>query len=285
MKKSPWSALAAACAALLLALPAAAACPSDLEAARLVAAYMQRQPIANPPALSVADAQCGRDKIAAFLAQQLGPIAGYKAGLTSAAVQKRFHHDQPVRGTLFRQMLVADGAEVPARFGARPLFEADLLVRVSRPGIHHAKTPAEVLHYIDAVIPFIELPDLLVEEPARLDGAGITYLNAGARMGVMGKPLATSSSLGRQLAEMQVRVLDGQGRELDHGQGRDVLGHPLQAVIWLARDLARAGVHLHPGDLVSLGSFSKLALPEADMDIRVIYEGLAGTPAVGVKFR
>lgn len=285
MKKTQWRPAAAGLACALAATLASAACPSDLEAARLVAAYMNRQTIANPSPLTLAEARCGRDKIAVFLGQQLGQIAGYKAGLTNPAVQRRFHSDQPVRGTLFWNMLVADGSEVPAGFGARPLFEADLLVRVRSSGIHQAKTPEEVLKYIDAVIPFIELPDLLVQEPGKLDHAGITYLNAGARMGVMGRPLLATPLLGGQLAAMKVHVLDGSGREVDHGQGSDVMGHPLQAVIWLARDLARAGVRLRAGDLLSLGSFSRLAPPQAGMDIRVVYEGLDGSPAVGVKFR
>ena len=57
---------------------------------------------------------------------------GYKAGLTNPAVQKRFNASAPVWGVLYAPMLLQDGATVDAAFGARPLFEADLLVRVSR---------------------------------------------------------------------------------------------------------------------------------------------------------
>lgn len=264
---------------------AVAACPSDLDAAKLVASYMNRQAVDNPVHLTLSDAQCGQKKVVSFLAQQLGPITGYKAGLTNPAVQKKFNHDQPVRGTLFKEMLLPDGSEVPARFGARPLFEADLLVRVKSSAIHQAKTAADVIKYVDAVIPFIELPDLMVQEPGKLDGAGITYINVGARFGVMGKPMSVSPALTTQLADMTVRVLDGQGQELDRGKGSDVMGHPLNAVIWLAQDVARSGGRLRAGDLLSLGSFSKLTPPKPGMDIRVVYDGLDGSPSVGVKFR
>lgn len=285
MKKNRWLRLLAGCGCAFVTGIASAACPSDLDAAGIVASYMNRQPVENPPSLPLAEAQCGRDKIARFLGQQLGPVVGYKAGLTNPAVQKRFNHDQPVRGILFKDMLVSDGAEVPARFGARPVYEADLLVRVKSPAIHKAKTPEEVLKYIDAVIPFIELPDLAVQEPGKLDGAILTYINVGARMGVMGKPLKATPSLGSQLAGMTVRVLDGEGRELDRGKGSDVMGNPLNAVIWLAQDVARAGGQLRKGDLLSLGSFSKLTPPKPGTSVRVVYEGLDGTPAVGVTFR
>jgi len=174
---------------------------------------------------------------------------------------------------------------VPARFGAQPRLEADLLVRVGSPELHSATTPEQAMQYIDALIPFIELPDLLVRDPATLNGATITYINVGARLGVMGEPLPASPELTAQLAGMTVRVLDGEGRELDRGRGSDVMSHPLAAAIWLARDLARSGVRLQSGDLLSLGSFSRPLVPQAGQQVRVVYEGLDGAPSVGVSFR
>jgi 2-keto-4-pentenoate hydratase len=95
-----------------------------------------------------------------------------KAGLTNPAVQKRFNTDRPVWGKLYEGMVLANGAAVPATFGARPLYEADMLVRVKSASINHARTPMEVLESIDQVIPFIELPDLMVQAPPKLNGAG-----------------------------------------------------------------------------------------------------------------
>lgn len=275
-------------AALALAGSAAvshATCPGDLETAVLVARYMSLAPADNPQPMSLADAECARDKMVRFLEQQLGLRSGYKAGLTNPAVQKRFGHDRPVRGVLFSAMLLPDGAQFPAAFGARPLFEADLMVRVKSPAIHDAKTPAEVLQHIDAIIPLIELPDLIVRDPSKLDGAGVTAINVGARWAVMGAEIKPTPAMAEQLERMFVRVLDGEGRELDRGRGADLLGHPLNAAIWLAQDVARSGGRLKKGDLLSLGSFSKLMPPKPGLWVKVIYEGLEGTPEVGVSFR
>jgi len=285
MPQTRWMPLLAGWACALGAASTQAACPSEPEAARLVALYMDRQALETPPPLTLAEAECGRERVVALLGRQMGRIVGYKAGLTNPAVQKRFNHDQPVRGTLFADMLLSDGAELPARFGAQPRLEADLLVRIKSPEIHSATTPEQAMQYIDALIPFIELPDLLVRDPGTLNGAAITYINVGARLGVMGKPLPTSLALTAQLADMTVRVLDGEGRELDHGRGSDVMGHPLEAAIWLARDLARSGIRLQAGDLLSLGSFSRPLVPQAGQQVRVVYERLDGTPSVGVSFR
>ncbi|MCM5681226.1 fumarylacetoacetate hydrolase [Schlegelella sp. S2-27] len=275
-------------AAFTLAASAAvshATCPGDVETAVLVARYMSLQPADNPPPMSIGDAECGRDKMVRFMEQQLGLRAGYKAGLTNPAVQKRFKHDAPVRGVLFSAMLLPDGAQFPAKFGARPLFEADLMVRVKDEGVHDAKTPAEVLQHLEAIIPLIELPDLIVRDPSRLDGPGVASINVGARWAVMGAEIKPTPAMEAQLARMVVKVLDGDGRELDRGQGSDVLGHPLNAVIWLAQDVARGGGRLKRGDLLSLGSFSKLMPPKPGLWVKVVYEGLEGTPEVGVSFR
>lgn len=287
MVRSPSRTVVIAASSVLLVQAAAAACLTDLQAASLVAKYLAREPAANPEGLSKADGACSRAKFNTFLAQQLGsrPV-GYKAGLTNPAVQQRFGTDAPVWGRLYASMLLPDGSTVDTRFGARPLFEADLLVRVRDAGIHRATTPEEVLRHIDQVIPFIELPDLVVQAPPKLDGAAIAAINVGARLGVMGTPIAVqqSQAFSDALRDMAV-VVKADGAEVDRGKGSDVLGHPLNAVIWLAQDLRQQKLSLRRGDLISLGSFSKLLPPQPGMAVEVTYEGLPGNPSVRTGFR
>jgi 2-keto-4-pentenoate hydratase len=276
-----------AAAAQLPHAPATAACLSDVEAAALVANYLNRKPAANPEGLSDADTACTRAKVNRFLVQQTGAkVVGYKAGLTNPAVQKRFNATAPVWGVLYEPMLLKDGATVEAAFGARPLFEADLLVRVSDARINQAKTPEQVLQSIDQVIPAIELPDLLVEAPPKLNGAAIGALNVGARYFVTGTPIAVQRTpqFANALASMKIVVM-GNGEDLDKGFGSDVLEHPLNAVAWLAQDLARNGMALKKGELVSVGSFSKLMPPKPGLKVEVQYQGLPDNPSVKVVFK
>lgn len=266
---------------------ARAACLSDIDAAALVANYLAKTPAANPEGLSTADGECSRAKINKFLQQQTGDkVIGYKAGLTNPAVQKRFNASAPVYGVIYEQMMLQDGATVDAKFGARPLFEADMLVRVRDAGVNQAKTPAEVVKHIDQVIPAIELPDLVVTAPGKLNGAAIAAINVGARYFVMGTPIsvAPNSQIADALRTMNV-VVSGPDGELDRGKGSDVLEHPLNAVVWLAEDLQRQGMKLQKGDLVSVGSFSKLMPPKAGQQIEVQYKGLPGDPKVKVGFK
>lgn len=267
-------------------MTATAACLTDRDVAQLISAYETGTPVATPTGLTPADGACTRARLNEALQARLGPPVGYKAGLTNPAVQQRFKHDAPVRGTLYPPMLLQNGATVDAQFGARPLFEADLLVRVSDASINKANSPADVLAATDQLIPFIELPDLLVADPGALNGAAIMAINVGARLGVTGTPLEieNNAAFSNMLRDMQVVVRSG-SEELDRGKGSDVLGHPLSAVIWLVRDLANDGLALKPGDLVSLGSFSGLHTPTPGVTVTVEYLGLPGNPQVSVNFR
>jgi len=268
-----------------------AECLTDAQAVALFDAYVAKTPATNPEGLSEADGACTRAKLNGLLALRYGAVVGYKAGLTNPAVQKRFNYDRPVWGVLYEGMLLNNGAVVEAGFGARPLYEADMLVRVKSEAINQAKTPAEVLDAIDRIIPFIELPDLMVQAPPKLNGPAVNAINVGARMGVMGQPIALPAYRAERYAmldalrDMTVILSDGAGAELARGKGSDILGHPLNAVVWLAEALAKEGRSMKPGDLISLGSFSPLLPPKAGAGATVTYVGLPGATAVSVTFK
>jgi 2-keto-4-pentenoate hydratase len=278
-------------AAGVLCGAAQAECLTDAQVADMVNMYMAKAPAANPEGLSEADGVCTRKKLNALLEQRLGPVIGYKAGLTSPAVQKRFGYDKPVWGKLFKGMVLADGSTVEATFGARPLFEADMLVRVKSADINQARTPMDVLLAIDQVIPFIELPDLVVLAPPKLNGPAISAINVGARLGVAGKPIAVPATRAERYAmldalrDMNVVLTDGIGIELGRGKGSDILEHPLNAVVWLAQALAQEGLAMKPGELISLGSFSPLLPPKAGLKASAVYNGLPGATPVSVQFK
>lgn len=233
------------------------------------------------------DAQCTRRMLVAELGKTQGKIVGYKAGLTNKAVQQRFGFPQPVYGTLFEKMLLQDGAVVPAKFGSRPVFEADLVVEVKDDGINQATTPLDALKHISKIYPFIELPDLVVAEGEPLNGPIITAINVGARLGVLGKPFAAEATpeMVAALAEMKVVMSDQDGKELAKGTGAGILEQPLNAVLWLAQELAKDGIRLRAGDLLSLGSFTPLLPPKPGTSARVSYQGLPGNPSVSVSFK
>lgn len=269
---------------------ASATCPETTTTLQLTEHYLTARPLPDLPAMTLQEAACSRDLLIRHASQQLGSPIGYKIALTNAAVQARFNASEPVWGFLLEGMLLANHARVPLNYAARPVFEADLLVRVKSASIAQAATPTEVLAALDQVIPFIELADLVVESPASLDATGILAINAGARLGVAGTPLAipedpsAQASLLQELTDMRVELTDDAGQLLASGQGRDLLEHPLNAVIWLNTALQSEGLGLQPGDLVSLGAFTSPTPPRAGTGLTLRYHGLTAASPVQLEF-
>ncbi|MCA4919011.1 MAG: fumarylacetoacetate hydrolase [Roseomonas sp.] len=273
---------------LALATAAKAACPDDAAIARFAGQVLQRQSPTPFAALSPADGRCVQDKLVAIFAQPLGDVVGFKLGLTNPAIQQRFGIDHPIRGAIFHATLRASsGAEIEARFAAVPVLEADMLMRIGMGGVEAALNDhAALIRHVDQVIPFIELPDLVYAPEHRPNLGDLIAVNIGARLGVVGKPIAVTPSADfiAALGRMSVSLHED-GREVSHAPGAAILGHPLNALAWIARDLARDGRPLRAGDVVSLGSFSPPQPVVAGQAWVARYEGLGETQEVLVRFR
>ena len=262
--------------------PALAECPDDAFVAAMAKDILAAAPTPAPAVSSLDDAFCAQAKLVDILSQSWGAPAGYKAGLTSKPAQDAFGASGPVRGVLYADMMLEDGATVPAAWGALPRFEADMVVVVADARINEAATPQDVLANLSAIHPFIELPDLVVDNPKALNADIITAINVGARKGVLGAaiPVEQTDAFLASLAAMQVTVTSQDGEQLASAPGAAILGNPFNAVLWL-RD---SGVVFKEGDLVSLGSFGPLMAPKAGLTATVAYQGLAGDPKVSVTF-
>jgi 2-keto-4-pentenoate hydratase len=275
---------------LLIACASAhAQCPDEAQSAAFAAQWFDKQPLRGLPSnLSPADAACARDRFVEQLRKRMGRVVGYKAALTNPAVQKRFGASTPVRGTLLARMLVLESAfPVDIKFGARPVIEADLLVEVGDEAINDARTPMEALRALSRVFPFMELADLVVAEGEPMNASVITVINAGARGGIYGKPVAVepTQAFADALRDMRVVVTDETGKELSAGTGAAILGHPLNAVLWLVEDIRNSGERLRVGDKLSLGSFSPLLTPRSEMRVNIRYTGLPGDAQLNVRFK
>jgi 2-keto-4-pentenoate hydratase len=213
---------------------------------------------------------------------------GFKLGLTNPAIQQRFGIDYPIRGAIFHTTLrAASGAEIEARFAAVPVLEADMLVRIGMGGVEAGLNDhAALIRHIDQVIPFIELPDLVYAPDYRPSLGDVLAINVGARLGVVGRPIAVTRSADFIAALGQMSVsLHQDGREISRAPGAAILGHPLNALAWIARDLARDGRPLRAGDMVSLGAFSPPQPVVVGQAWVARYEGLGEAQDVLVRFR
>lgn len=211
-----------------------------------------------------------------------GSVVGYKVALTNPNAQAQLGVTHPLYGFLLENMLLDNGVTLPLAFGSRPQAEGDLMVRVGSADINQAETDLELLAGLDAVVPFLELPDLIYQENALVNAGALVAVNVGARYGIMGDPveLEPDASGLEQLANIRVVLNNARGQFLAEGNSTDLLGHPINAVRWLRDTLQTQGVELRPGDLLSLGAITSPVSLESGTDITGIearYFGLEPT--------
>ncbi|MXP64714.1 hypothetical protein E0493_15280 [Roseomonas sp. M0104] len=287
----PLAGAAAAAPASPAPTPAAApTCPDDAAMQALAASLLAKAPV-QPfgRSLSLADGLCAQRKLVPAMEKQLGPVVGWKVGLTNEAAQKRFGVDHPLAGPIYQATVKAhSGDTLPADFAAVPVAEADLIVRVKDEGIAEAgEDHVAILRHLDQVIPFIELPDRALADLKQMDGPNLLAIGVGARLGVVGDPITPEATedFARRLGSMSVRFATEQ-KELATAPGTALLGHPLNVIPWLVKDLKARGTALKAGDLISLGGFSPALPAEAGRTYTVTYTGLLEKPvAVSVTLK
>ena len=279
--------ISALCFTAVIAPATFAACPLDREVDAYISDFAKRQPSkAFSNDLSAADAECAKAKLAKKLPVTLGSPIGYKAAFTNPVMQQRFGVDGPRWGYMYDRNMIDIIAVLPHDMGTRMQFEADLIVEVKDAGLADAGTPLEALAHLESVVPFIELPDLMLE--GKFSGNNFIATNVGFRGGVLGMelPVQQTQAFADALASMTVVMVDeaDNNKELGRGKGSALLGHPLEAAIWLAKELKKDGVTLKQGDLLSLGGFFPPQPVKPGMKIRMRYVGLPGDPDVSVDF-
>lgn len=230
-------------------------------AARLAEQFLKKMPVTEvDPSMTFEQGMKLQERFVTLIAKEFGEPVGYKAGLTNPVAQKAFGVNHPIRGTLLQKMMLKSGSSIEAKFGIRPINEGDLLVRVGDEAINQAKTPEDALKCLDAVIPFIELPDLVYDPSVKMSAPAIAAINVGARYGVMGEsiPLSATPEWLDRLRNFTLQLYDEKGILLTEGKGAALLGDPFAVVLWIKDSLSKEGKKLKKGDVLSLGTIGKM---------------------------
>jgi 2-keto-4-pentenoate hydratase len=258
--------------ALLLAAvaaPAAADCPTTATA--LAEGWLAREVVTAPQIADAEEAVCIQS---AFTTAIGGVPVGWRLASAGEAGQAQAGLDAPVVARLLDTMIVEDATAVPRDYAADPVVEAGMLLVVRDAGIMAAETHEALLAAIEAFQPMIALGDRLVAAGAAVNAHTHTAMNAGTRYAVAGERIAIDrddTEWIEALASMTVRVEDETGTIIGDYPGASLMGHPLDAVLWLVAHLEARGEALEAGDLVALGGFG----PVIDMPqmggLRVTY--------------
>ena len=237
---------------------------------------------------SMAIARCQQAEAIKLLKSNLGEKIGYKVAITNKKAQQQTGIPSPIVGVLLEKMLLPNGSNIAINSGGRLIYEVDFLVKIKSENINNAETIMDVARNLEAVYPFIEVPDLMLPQGSKFTGSLIVAMNVGARWGVVGQPISVRAEREflRALGDMRVTMYDQSGKLLTEARGKDILGHPFNSVLFLVRKLHQRGEKLQPGDLVSLGTFGRFYDAKPGTSAIAVYQGISERPAtVSVKFK
>jgi 2-keto-4-pentenoate hydratase len=256
---------------------------SKIEAAagRLLEAATSRTPCAPVRDLigesDVDAAYAVQERLTADACARGRHIVGYKIGLTSRAVQKQLGVGQPDYGILFADMDVPCGDDIVIGEMIAPRCEAEIALIMGDDLNDVWLTSADILASIQWVVPAIEIVD------SRIANWDIRITDT----------IADNGSSGRYVLGHDVRridrvdliacgmVLERRGEPVSTGAGIACLGSPINATLWLAKAMVRAGRPLKRGDVVLSGALGPM-IPAAPGD--VFEAAIEGVGRVSVGF-
>jgi len=197
-------------------------------------------------------------------------IVGYKAALTSKAMQAYSKVDEPLLGTLLGSRVLAEDAQLSLGAFLRPTLEPEvaMLLRsdLQGPGV----TPLDALAAVAGYLPAVELGDYRTGDNPRSLPMTLccNTFNGGI---VLGAPLMAPAGIDLRSEGM---VLTRNGEVCASATAVEVLGDPLRSVAFMANKLAELGGTLRAGMVLMTGSIVR-SIPLAPGDeVRVDFTRL-----------
>jgi 2-keto-4-pentenoate hydratase len=187
----------------------------------------------------------------------LGQVAGHKVGATNSLVQRLLHIPHAVAGAVFERTVHHGSAHVPHAHYVRPGVECELVVVLGR-DLPPRATPYsrhEVEGAIAACAAGMEIIDDRYMDVKTLGAPSLIADNALDAGVVIGTPIADWKGLDLVACAATTRV---NASAVAHGSGADVMGDPLEVVLWLANDRSRRGMGLRAGEFIFTGSMTDI---------------------------
>ena len=249
----------------------------DQAVALYVAARHRRQRIAVLPEecrpASLDEAYAVQAALNGRLGATHGAVCGRKIGCTTPVMQRYLEIAHPCAGALYENRTYAAPATVKYADYWRPGVECEIAVRLGQ-ALPAADAPfdrAAVADAVEACMAAIEIVDDRYDDFRALDTPTLIaddFFSAGAVLG----PAVTAWHAVDLAAAGGTMAIDD--RPVGAGTGADVMGHPFEALTWLANHAAASARPLQAGDVVLTGSVVETKWVEPGDTVRVAIEGL-----------
>jgi 2-keto-4-pentenoate hydratase len=209
----------------------------------------------------------------ALLELRLGARVGHKIGGTTEPMRRYLNVPEPMAGEVFASQLHRDGATVRRADFVRLGIETEIAVRLARdlPARHAPYTRADAADAVAEFMPAIELVDDRYEGFATIGASTLIADNAFDAGSLLGPPFPGWRRL--DLAGLTARTCRD-GAPIAEARSDALLGHPLDALAWLATRRSSLGLGLVAGTFVSLGSITPVQWVEGPGVWRIEVEAL-----------
>jgi 2-keto-4-pentenoate hydratase len=234
------------------------------------------RPLADP-AITEADAYGVQYRLVKRLQDDGEVVVGHKVALTTKAAREHLGVNEPCYGHILDRCVYASDSEVPIGNLADPHIEAETAFVLGEdlrgPGV----TPVQVMKATLGILPALELVDLKVQ------GDGIQAADVIAHNALHGGIVTGSllTPLGGFELQYEGVTVEFNGELHGSGTGFEVMGNPINPIVWLANKLAEYDDYLKAGETIISGSMvTPVRLKPGDF-VKVTYSRL-GT--VGARF-
>jgi 2-keto-4-pentenoate hydratase len=239
----------------------------------ILAARRERRILAPMGAAAPADVEAGY-AVQRRVAEMLGavPPAGFKIGATTRQMQEYLGLSGPAAGFVPASSLNASGLEVAYADFVGVGVECEVAVRLGTDLPAGACTPEQAADAVAEVMCAIEIVEKRYGDLAELGTPTLVADQVFHASGVLGR--GTADWRGMDLGAVRGELfVDGVSRGF--GFGRDLLGHPMNALAWLAGSGAAAVFGgLKAGQVVWLGSVTPPIWLDGPCLVKVTYSSL-----------
>lgn len=196
---------------------------------------------------------------------------GRKIGLTSAAVQQQMGVDTPDFGVLLADMSFGDSEPIPSDRLLQPRVEAEVAFVLGSDLPDRPVVTSDVLRATEFVVASIEVVDSRIRD-WDISIVDTVADNASSGLFVLGgSPRRLTDVDDVRSIEMELTC---EGAVVSSGTGAACLGHPVNAVVWLANAVAARGAPLQAGEVILSGSLGPLAPAEPGKAYEASFRGL-----------
>lgn len=210
----------------------------------------------------IAEGYCLQAAVHDYLKDETGSsLVGWKIGATTDSMQEYLGVDGPAYGRIMASNVHESGAALAAGSFRNPGIECEIGMRLDGDAGYAPYTSDTVGDIVGSIFPAIEIVENRYGD----------FLARGTPLLIADDFFHKACVLGDEITDWQdINLASVAGRTLIDGEekgsgtGADVMGHPFEALAWLANTLNEHEIRLQAGQIVLTGSVAPVIWAEKD---------------------